>query len=64
MNSTLPCSTHTAGNRPDEQILPEQLAACFTGKGRWKILLPDILEAMAAIGRARRLDDGRWPGIS
>jgi hypothetical protein len=39
-----------------------QLAAHFTGKGRWKSRLPDILEALAALGRARRLDDGRWMG--
>jgi hypothetical protein len=39
-----------------------QLAANFTGKGRWKSRLPDILEALAALGRARRLDDGRWMG--
>jgi hypothetical protein len=39
-----------------------QLAAHFTGKGRWKSRLPDILEALAALGRARRLDDGRWLG--
>ena len=39
-----------------------QLAASFTGKGRWKSRLPDILEALAALGRARRLDDGRWLG--
>lgn len=39
-----------------------QLAANFTGKGRWKSRLPGILEALAALGRARRLDDGRWMG--
>jgi hypothetical protein len=39
-----------------------QLAANFTGKGRWKSRLPDILEALEALGRARRLDDGRWLG--
>jgi hypothetical protein len=39
-----------------------QLAAHFTGKGRWKSRLPDILEALAALGRARSLDDGRWMG--
>ena len=37
-----------------------QLAANFTGKGRWKSRLPDILEALAALGRARRVEDGRW----
>jgi hypothetical protein len=39
-----------------------QLAACFTGKGAWKSRLPDLLAALAALGRARRLDDGRWMG--
>jgi hypothetical protein len=40
----------------------DQLAANFTGKGRWKSRLPDILAALEALGRARRLDDGRWMG--
>ncbi len=39
-----------------------QLAANFTGKGRWKSRLPDILEALAALGRARRVEGGRWMG--
>ena len=39
-----------------------QLAASFTGKGRWKSRLPDIIKALEALGRARRLDDGRWLG--
>lgn len=39
-----------------------QLAANFAGRGRWKSRLPDILEALEALGRARRLDDGRWMG--
>jgi hypothetical protein len=39
-----------------------QLAANFTGKSRWKSRLPDILAALEALGRARRLDDGRWMG--
>ncbi|MDO8788561.1 MAG: hypothetical protein Q7J42_10875 [Sulfuritalea sp.] len=39
-----------------------QLAANFTGRGRWKSRLPDILAALEALGRARRLDDGRWMG--
>ncbi len=47
------------GNSPQTE---QQLAANFTGKGRWKSRLPDILEALAALGRARRLDDGRWMG--
>jgi hypothetical protein len=39
-----------------------QLATNFTGKGRWKSLLPDIIKTLEALGRARRLDDGRWMG--
>ncbi|MCK9387343.1 MAG: hypothetical protein M0Q22_02985 [Sulfuritalea sp.] len=39
-----------------------QLAAHFTGKGKWKSRLPDILKALEALGRARRVDDGRWLG--
>jgi hypothetical protein len=39
-----------------------QLAANFSGKGRWKSRLPDILEALEALGRARRVEDGRWMG--
>jgi hypothetical protein len=33
-----------------------------SGKGRWKFRLPDILEALAALGRARRVEDGWWMG--
>ncbi|MCM2288539.1 MAG: hypothetical protein NDI67_05870 [Sulfuritalea sp.] len=40
----------------------DQLAAHFSGKGRWKSRLPDILAALEALGRARRLDDGQWMG--
>ena len=39
-----------------------QLAANFTGKGRWKSRLPELLATLATLGRARRLDDGRWMG--
>jgi len=34
----------------------------LTGKGQWKSRSPDILAALEALGRARRLDDGRWMG--
>lgn len=47
------------GNSPQTE---QQLAASFTGKGRWKYRLPDIIKALEALGRARRLDDGRWLG--
>jgi hypothetical protein len=37
-----------------------EIAARFTGKGQWKSRLPDLLAALAALGQARCLDDGRW----
>jgi hypothetical protein len=39
-----------------------QLAARFSGRGRWKSRLPELLATLATLGRARRLDDGRWMG--
>lgn len=39
-----------------------QLLARFAGRGRWKSRLPDLIKALEALGRARRLDDGRWLG--
>jgi hypothetical protein len=39
-----------------------QLASIFTGKGRWKSGLPDILVALEALGRARRVEGERWMG--
>jgi len=38
------------------------IAARFTGKGQWKKRLPEILETLAALGRARLVEDGRWMG--
>ncbi len=40
----------------------QQLAARFAGKGKWKARLPELLATLATLGRARRLDDGRWMG--
>ena len=61
--STLPEQLATLaaalGSTPQTE---QQLAARFTGKGRWKSRLPDILAALEALGRSRRLDDGRWLG--
>lgn len=34
------------------------LAAHFTGKGPWKKRLPQLLETLAALGRARVVDGG------
>ena len=38
------------------------LAARFTGKGPWKRRLPQLLDTLVALGRARMLEDGRWMG--
>ncbi len=37
------------------------IAARFTGKGPWKKRLPQLLDTLAALGRARRVD-GNWMG--
>jgi hypothetical protein len=36
------------------------IAARFTGRGAWK--KPEILDTLTALGRARRVEDGRWIG--
>jgi hypothetical protein len=38
------------------------LATRFTGKGKWKARLPELLATLATLGRARQLEDGRWIG--
>ena len=38
------------------------LATRFAGKGKWKTKLPELLATLAALGRARQLEDGRWLG--
>lgn len=38
------------------------LAARFAGKGPWKKRLPQLLDTLVALGRARVLEDGRWMG--
>jgi hypothetical protein len=40
----------------------EELAGRFSGKGKWKARLPELLAALETLGRARRLEDGRWMG--
>jgi len=40
----------------------DDLAAHFSGKGRWKARLPELLATLATLGRARALEDGRWMG--
>ena len=43
-------------------LAQDDIAARFTGKGPWKRRLPEILETLAALGRARLVEDGRWLG--
>lgn len=38
------------------------IAARFTGKGPWKKRLPQLLDTLAALGKAREVEDGRWMG--
>ena len=40
----------------------EELAAHFKGKGPWKKRLPQLLDTLVALGKARVLEDGRWMG--
>lgn len=40
----------------------DELAAEFSCKGRLKVPLPELLDILATLGRARRLDDGRLMG--
>jgi hypothetical protein len=40
----------------------EEIAGRFSGKGKWKTRLPELLKALETLGRARWLDDGRWMG--
>ncbi|MBI5923233.1 MAG: hypothetical protein HY847_16490 [Betaproteobacteria bacterium] len=40
----------------------EDLAANFKGKGSRKKRLPQLLDTLVALGKARALEDGRWMG--
>ncbi|MDQ5895941.1 MAG: hypothetical protein QG612_27 [Pseudomonadota bacterium] len=40
----------------------DALAARFTGRGPWKKRLPQILETLEVLGRAKREAQGRWRG--
>jgi hypothetical protein len=40
----------------------EDLAAHFKGKGPWKKRLPQLLDTLVVLGKARVLEDGRWLG--
>jgi len=37
-----------------------EIASRFSGKGAWKKRLPQLLETLVALGRARQSDDGRF----
>jgi hypothetical protein len=49
----------TAGAPLDEAAL----AGAFTTRGRWRERLPTILDALVAIGRARRDGAGRYSAV-
>ena len=38
----------------------DELAAHFSGRGRWRDRLPTLLETLVALGRLRQRADGRW----
>lgn len=42
----------------------DELAACFSARGRWRDRLPIILETLESLGRARRDAEGRWSNAS
>ena len=44
-------------------LSPEQLAARFQGKGRWRERLPTLLDTLAALGRVQPQADGRWAAL-
>lgn len=59
------CSKPSARTRGfDDALLLDldALAGHFTGKGPWKKRLPQLLDTLAALGRAR-CDDQRWRSI-
>lgn len=40
----------------------DAIAGHFTARGRWRERLPTILETLAALGRARKIEGDRWDG--
>ena len=38
----------------------DAIAGHFNARGRWRERLPTILETLAALGRARKVDGERW----
>ena len=51
----------TLAENPAPQSL-DDLTARFTGKGPWKKRLPQLLDTLVALGKAREVEDGRWMG--
>ncbi len=61
--ATLPEQMAALANALTTQPQSEtELATRFTGKGKWKARLPELLATLATLGRARKLEDGRWLG--
>lgn len=59
--ASLPAQIAALANALSETPQSEsELAARFTGKGKWKTRLPELLATLATLGRARQLADGRW----
>ena len=56
MTHRVPPALLTTTGRP---ITLQTIEAQFTGRGPWKRRIPQILEALAALGRAR-LVDSAW----
>lgn len=50
------------GSSPSAVSL-DQVAARFTGRGRWRERLPTILDTLEALGRARRTTSGTWNSV-
>jgi hypothetical protein len=38
----------------------DDVAAHFSGRGRWRERLPTLLDTLHALGRVRQQTDGRW----
>jgi hypothetical protein len=41
----------------------DALSACFSGRGAWKKRLPQLLDTLVALGRARQVDGGRFAAV-
>ena len=41
----------------------DDLAACFSARGRWRDRLPTILDTLEALGRVRSPAVDRWQGV-